>query len=361
MEKIRLLIIDDNPQGREAVGKVFFSDKEIEIVGMFPNKVWVREKISYLQPDIITLDLSSSFTEGLKAIEYIMAHSPRPIIGLTLPGCADKYARSGYLFKAIELGALEIMEKPNSFLNEQWIREIKLLAQVRVITHLKGRLKKKLHTKEEMLKRNPHISGNKVIRRFVALAGSTGGPQAIKKILSSLSPEFPVPIGIVQHIPEGFVQGFINWLNRGSWIKVKEAENGEPVKADFAYLAPAGENMVVDENEKIRLLDCEVITLQEEKNGCWICPSADIFFSSVAKVYGSKAIGVILTGMGKDGTQGLKAIKEAGGKTIAQDEKSSLIFGMPKVAIDSGGVDKVLPLDLIPREIIKSLHFHGEG
>ncbi|HCJ66784.1 MAG TPA: hypothetical protein DHV62_05515 [Elusimicrobia bacterium] len=346
MKKIRILIFDDNLTGQENLKKVFFADREIEIVGFFPNKPWAREKVFSLKPDLVALDLSNSFTEGLNTIEYIMAHSPRPIIGLTLPGCRKEYLQGNHLFKAIELGALEIMEKPNHYLPEQWIKEIKAISQAKVITHLRGRLKRKLPS-EEIKDISPE--GRIFSGGFVAFAGSTGGPQAIRSILNSISPEFPLPIGIVQHLPEGFVKDFVDWLNSESWIKVKEAEDGEPLKADIAYLAPAGKHMLIGENKKIKL------ETQSSKSNYFVCPSADIFFSSVAKVYGSEAIGVILSGMGNDGKEGLKAIKDAGGKTISQDEKSSLIFGMPKAAIDFGAVNKILPLDSIPQEIIRMI------
>ncbi len=352
MKKIRVLIIDNDSYGRETLGKILSSDKEIEIMGTFPNTQLTREKISQLQPNLITLDLSNSFAEALKTIEYTMAHSPRPIVGLTLTGCVGKhhsYLRDNYLFRVIESGALEILEKPNHFLNEQWIKEIKLLSRVKVITHLQGRLKGEFQTERMDAEQAIQISKKNVTGKFIALASSTGGPKAIKSILSNLSPDFPSPLGIVQHMPEGFMPELINWLNQGSWIKVKEAEDGEPIKPDFAYLAPARKCMTVEE-EKIRLLDPQC-----GEEDYFICPSADIFFSSVAKVYGPRAIAVVLTGMGKDGAEGIKEIKKSGGKTIAQDEKSSLIFGMPQAAIDSGAVEKVLPLELIPREIIKSL------
>lgn len=344
MKKISILIIDNDSLGRETVGKLLSSDREVEIVGLFPNKAWVREKVSSLNPDLVILDLCNSFNQGLKTIEYIMAHSPRPIVGLTLPGCRRGYWQGSHLFKAVEQGALEIMEKPNHF-SKEWIKEIKLLSQVKVITHLQGRLKSKSPKKKV---KDLHPEGRIFSPGFLALAGSTGGPQAIKSILSSLSPGFPVPIGVVQHLPEGFGKDFVDWLNIDNGIKVKEAEDGEPVKADFAYLAPGGKNMLIEENRKIKLE-------RPATRSNYYCPSIDLFFSSVAQVYGSKAIGIILSGMGNDGKEGLKAIKDAGGKTIAQDEKSSLIFGMPKAAIDFGAVDRVLPLDLIPQEIIKMI------
>ncbi len=344
MKKFRILIFENSLAGQENLRKIFSADREIEIVGLFPNKAWAREKVLSLKPDLVALDLSNSFTEGLNTIEYIMAQSPRPIIGLTLPGCRKEYLKGNHLFRAIELGALEIMEKPNDYLYEQWIKEIKLLSQVGVVTHLRGRLKNESPNKNaDDMYRERKVSAT----GLVAFASSTGGPQAIKRILSSLSPGFPFPIGIVQHLPEGFVKDFVDWLNSESWIKVKEAEDGEPLKADFAFLAPAGKHMLIGENEKIKL------ETESSKSNYFVCPCADIFFSSVAKVYGSKAIGVILSGMGNDGQEGLKAIKNAGGKTIAQDEKSSVVFGMPKAAIDAGAVDKILPLDSIPREIIK--------
>lgn len=344
MQKISVLIIDNDFTGRQTVGGILSLDPEIEIVGLLPNNKLAREKIHETKPDLVILDLCTSVSAGLETVEYIMGYSPRPVVVLGLSECKGS-GNGRDIFEALELGALEVMEKPGKFTSSfrhragDWVKEMKLLSKVKVITHPRGRLGSPASREAGFRKEK-----DKPVVKMVAIAASAGGPEAIREILNNLPPKVPFPLGIVQHLPAGFIRELVAWLDATSKIKVKEAKNGESVGPDCAFVAPAPFNMLIADGGRIILDGCS-----PDKT----CPSADIFFGSVARVYGSCAMGIVLTGMGRDGAEGLKKIRSAGGKTIAQDEKTSLIFGMPKAAIEIGAAEKILPLDLIPQEIMK--------
>jgi two-component system chemotaxis response regulator CheB len=272
--------------------------------------------------------------DGLEAIEEIMAFHAIPILVVTT--MAD--ARTAYA--AISKGALDLVAKPDINIEtaKEFIAKIKLISKISVITHISGR-----RTKREVKEAPAAVFDNKTADKIVSIAASTGGPDALSVILSSLHEKFPCPIVIAQHITDGFVTGMVEWLKGICPLKVKVAVDGEPLEAGTAYISRSEKHMVINNSKKIAFLDRSPKDLYR--------PSCDALLTSVASVYGSKSIGIILTGMGTDGVLGMKKIKEAGGLTISQDEKSSIVFGMPKAAIDSGCIDKVLSLGEISIEL----------
>ncbi len=338
-EMIRALIVDDSKTAREVIRDILASDPGIKVVGEAKNGQEALEKVSELRPDIITMDVIMPVKDGLEAVGEIMAYKPTPILVLS-SAAGDQEVNLA--FKAIQLGALDVMAKPRGFttwelpeLKKELIAKVKLLARIKVISHPRGKKKR-----SEKLARTRAADSAKI----VAIGASTGGPQAIMTILKQLPADFPGGISIVQHIASGFSKGFAQWLDQESRLKVKEAEQGEQIKPGTVLLAPTDLHLEII-NERVNLTDSPPV------NSCR--PSADKLFSSVAQCYGSKTIGVILTGMGKDGTKGIKEIKERGGITIAQDEQSSVIFGMPKEAISLNVIDHVLPLSEIGKELIR--------
>ncbi len=336
---IRALVVDDSKTAREVIRDLLNSDPGIQVVGEAKDGQEALEKVSKLRPDIITMDMIMPVKDGLEAVEEIMAYQPTPILVLSSTAGDQKV---NIAFKAIQLGALDVMAKPRGFttqelpeLKKELLGKVKLLARIKVISHPRGRKKKR-----ERLPRTGAAASGKI----VAIGASTGGPQAIMTILKELPADFPGGMFIVQHIAPGFLKGFAQWLDQESRLKVKEAEQGERIEPGTALLAPTDLHLEVI-NERVNLTDSPPL------NSCR--PSADKLFVSVAQCYGSKAIGVILTGMGKDGTKGIKEIREKGGITIAQDEQSSVVFGMPKSAISLNIIDQVLPLSEIGRELIR--------
>ncbi len=220
----------------------------------------------------------------------------------------------------------------------EFIDKIKLLAKIRVITHIGGKRQAKETKAAPKL-----IFDGKPSNRIVAIASSTGGPEALSVILSRLPEGFPCPVVIAQHISDGFVSGMVEWLKRMTRLGIKVAAEGDNLAPGMVYVSPSEKHMEISNGKRISLIERHPKDIYR--------PSCDILLSSVARVYGLKGIGVVLTGMGSDGAQGMKKIKEARGVTIAQDEKTSVVFGMNKVAIDSGCVDKILPLDAIGDEV----------
>jgi len=253
----------------------------------------------------------------------------------------------GRAFDALELGALEVVKKPElrdwadlGRMGTELLRTIKILARVRVITHVSGRREARLagdlgQTGAFGPLGRPGAAGDSATRTIVAIGSSTGGPSALRTVFAALPAELPAPVLVAQHITDGFVPGLVEWLDAGCRIRIVVAEEGVMPQAGTVYLAPTGANMV--------LLRDRIAFAQPAAEHLYI-PSADALFESVAATHGGTAVAAILTGMGADGARGLKALRDSGALTIAQDEASCTVFGMPKAAIELGGVDRVLPL-----------------
>lgn len=337
--KIRVLVVDDSLVVREMISRILNQAPDIEVVGVAANGRDAVLQTARLRPDFITMDIRMPIMDGFEATEQIMAYYPTPILVLS---ASVHEAELRIAFRALAQGALDVMQKPS--LEEDWsnlpsiaqelINRVQLLSSVKVIAHPKGRLKKDYIFE-------PHRSAAEF--RVVAIGSSTGGPGALSKILPRIDPQTHAGIVIAQHISPGFVRGLVKWLDEVSTIRVKEAEDGEPVRAGVALVSPVSCHMKLVEGGMVKLVD-------SSKGG--ISPSADILLSSAAEVFGARAIGVILTGMGADGAAGLRLIRESGGTTIAQDESTSIVYGMPRVAVESGAAERVLPLESIADEIM---------
>lgn len=337
--RIKVLVVDDSPTVRDVVRDLLASDGEISVVGTAGDGAEAVKKVQELQPHVVTMDIEMPKMNGFEAIEHIMAFNPVPIVVLT----SSMWGRDHpYSYKALELGAVAVYAKPNDVtdLGERFVREVKTLSRAAVITHLRGRLKTRVNRGAAC--RGPY-NGCQV----VGIVCSTGGPNALRCILGALSPDIPAGILIVQHISEGFDSELTHWLGEKSAVEVRRAKDGDMIRPGIAYIGPAGRHTLVENEGRIVLDDSPPVD-------CFR-PSGDLMLSSLSRVFGSGTTGVILTGMGRDGALGMKAVREAGGRTIAQDEETSLIFGMPRVAIEMGVIDRVSPLDLIPGQIMESL------
>ncbi|MCL4078753.1 chemotaxis response regulator protein-glutamate methylesterase [Coriobacteriia bacterium Es71-Z0120] len=334
---VRVLVVDDSLVAREMLTQILQSDPGIEVVGVASNGAEAVEAVARLKPDLVTMDIHMPKMDGITAVEQIMAYTPTPILVVSSSVHGEGVGRA---FDALAAGALEVMKKPEprdwaelDRIAAELIRKVKLLSRVRVITHIRGR-----RASGRPAAPTPVPARQPGTVSLVAVGSSTGGPSALMSVLAPLPADFPVPIVIAQHIAEGFVPGLVSWLDAACKLTVRAAVDGETVQPGNAYLAPTGLNLAVD-----------TLTLRFKKPGerQLYIPSADTLFESVAKTHGASAVGVLLTGMGDDGARGLKSLYDTGALTIAQDEATSTVFGMPKAAIEMGAARKVLPVQQI--------------
>jgi two-component system chemotaxis response regulator CheB len=346
MEKrrIRVVIVDDSLVAREMLSQILASDPEIEVVGQAKDGRQGVEMVASLKPDLVTMDIHMPHMDGLAAVERIMAYSPTPILVVS---SSVHGSGTGRAFDALALGALEVMKKPEpkdwedlERIGREIIRKVKLLSRVRVITHLSGR------RKEERARgaARGHAVEAERAPSLVAIGSSTGGPSALMTLLSVLPKEMPAPVIIAQHIAEGFIPGLVQWLDGGCKVSVRAAADKEVPKPGSAYLAPTGLNLE---------FDGRAMRFTAPQPGQLYIPSADTLFASVARSLTSAAVGVILTGMGNDGAKGLKAMRDAGAVTIAQDEETSTVYGMPRAAAELGAAVQVLPIGRIGAEVVR--------
>ncbi|MFA5576157.1 MAG: chemotaxis response regulator protein-glutamate methylesterase [Tissierellaceae bacterium] len=332
MKKIKVLVVDDSLVFREVLSRGISSDPDIEVVGRASDPFDARDKLMELEPDVMTCDINMPKMDGIEFVKRLLPQYPIPVIMVS--GMDD------VVFDAMEAGAVEFVLKPdmNSPMGVQefiyeLIEKIKIASKSKIITDI-GQ-----STPE--VKDKGHIDRSKII----AIGASTGGTEAISKILANLPPNMP-GIVIVQHIPPGFSNMFANRLNKQTHFEVKEAEDRDSLEPGKVIIAPGDKHMKVKKvagKYKIEVFAGDKVSGH--------CPSVDVLFDSVAREAGSKAIGVILTGMGYDGAKGLLAMKRNGARTIGQDEKSSVVYGMPRVAYDVGAVQIQGPIEEIPKII----------
>lgn len=337
----RVLVVDDSPLMCKILTNIVNCDPQMIVAAVANDGKEAVDLVPRLKPDIITMDMDMPVMDGLEATKQIMASTPTPI--LIVASTAFK-AGMEKVFKAISYGALDVIDKRELELvgqkksGEALIAKIKFLTGVRVVERHLGKLRKERSVVD--LKG----STKEVSDKIVAVVASTGGPQALLEVLKRLPEDFPCGIVIVQHITSGFLSGLVDWLAKECKIKVKIGEDSEEIRPGVAYMAPDNFQMRVEESGKINLSN-------EPAQGGHR-PSGDVLLDSVARTYGKGSVAAILTGMGRDGAMGMKAIKQFYGKTIAQNEKSCVVFGMPKAAVEMNVIDKVLPLESIAEEIV---------
>ncbi len=347
---IRVLIVDDMLTIRMALRFILESDPELTVMGEAGSGEEAVDFCKKSRPDILTMDINMPGMGGYEAIRQIMSMAPCPIVVIT--GIESQYLME-VSFKALELGALTVLPTPRGLSADNsdaatLIHQIKTMAAVKVVRR-SLRMPSGAATPDKVGRQAaaPAKSGVssqiKKVPQLVAVGLSTGGPPALQTVLNGLKQDFPLPIVIVQHISQGFIFGLASWLSKTTPFRCKVGENGEIIKPGIVYLAPDNTHMTIMGNGELRLDDTS-----DPHSGHR--PSANVLFESIARNFGEKAIGILLTGMGQDGASGLKAMRQAGAYTIAQDEESSVIFSMPKAAIDLNAVEEVLPLgEVAPR------------
>jgi two-component system chemotaxis response regulator CheB len=339
---VRVVVCDDSLVAREMLATILASDTAIEVVGQAKDGVEAVEMVARLKPDLVTMDIHMPRMDGLKATEQIMAFNPTPILVVSTSVYGEGM---GLAFEALTFGALDVVKKPEprdwadlQAIGRDLIRKVKLLANVRVITHIQGRRERAAE----------HLAsiGDTRSRRIVAVGSSTGGPSALLTVLGALPARLPAAVVVAQHIADGFIPGLVTWLEESTANKVVAAEDGQLLEPSTVYFAPTGCNLSVRGDR---------LVFEEKPAEQLYIPSVDRLFESVATSYGRQAIGVLLTGMGADGARGLKRMHDAGGATIAQDEATSTVFGMPKAAIEVGAADQVLAMEDIGQAVVELL------
>ncbi len=347
-DKIRVLVVDDSAVVRQTLTDILSSDPEIEVMATAGDPYVAAERIRDQIPDVITLDIEMPRMDGLTFLKKIMSQHPIPVV--ICSSLADEGAQS--TLKALEYGAVEIITKPKigtkQFLEDSRIelcQAVKAAAQARVRTLGPSHVVEPKLTADAVL--SPATSAMvETTEKIVAIGASTGGTEALKTLLEALPSDSP-GIVIVQHMPELFTRAFANRLDGLCDITVKEAESNDSVIRGRALIAPGNHHLLLKRSGARYYV--------EIKDGPLVCrhrPSVDVLFRSAARYAGQNAVGVILTGMGDDGARGMLEMKQVGAYTIAQDEASCVVFGMPKEAIKMGAVDKVLPLPSIARAML---------
>jgi two-component system chemotaxis response regulator CheB len=351
--KIKVLVVDDSALVRGVMKDIINHEKDMECVGAAPDPLVAREMIKSLNPDVLTLDVEMPRMDGLDFLERLMRLRPMPVLmvsTLTERG-------SNITFRALELGAVDFIAKPKMDIvrgMEEYSIEItdkiRATAQARVRqTFVLPEVQKRLSADAIL----PSVAGRYAsTEKLIAIGASTGGTEAIKEILMKLPADAPAVL-VTQHMPEHFTKSFADRLNSLCKISVKEAAHNERILPGHAYIAPGNSHLLVKRSGARYIVDLNQGPLVNRHR-----PSVDVLFRSVANVAGANAMGIILTGMGKDGMQGMLEMKRAGSHTIAQDEASCVVFGMPKEAIAAGGVCEVLPLKNIARNTMEYLASH---
>jgi len=352
MSKIRVLIVDDSALVRQLLTEILSSDPVIEVVGTASDPYIARDKIKLLKPDVLTLDVEMPKMDGITFLANLMRLHPMPVVMVS--SLTEKGA--DITLNALALGAVEVVSKPKVDLantlhgySDEIINKVKIAAKANIHAIEKGintlKIEKKLSVDAVLPKKSANTFIN--TEKLVAIGASTGGTEAIKNVLVQLPADTP-GIVITQHIPEPFSGAFAQRMNIASKMIVREACDGERILVGHVYIAPGNQHLIV-----------------KGSGGRYIChlndgppvnrhrPSVDVLFRSVAQCAGPNAIGVILTGMGDDGARGMKEMHEAGASTIAQDEKSSVVWGMPGEAVKLGGVDHVTTLNNISAKILQ--------
>lgn len=333
-------MIDDSSVSRDLLTYILETDPRLKVIGYAENGEEALNGLKYQTADVITMDINMPIIDGFETTRRIMQTKPIPIVIVSSSYNRDESEKS---FLAIEAGALAIIQKPQGIYDHSLILElleiIHTISGSKLITRRKG-----LSNSTSLLPKSREQNLHAYPISAIAIGASLGGPIAVQKILSSLPSNIPVPILLVQHISKGFTQGFADWLQKSSNLRIKIAEHREFAQPGCVYIAPDENYMTILEGNIIAL---ESIPKDDPK------PGIGKLFLSMAKAYGPRAIGVILTGMGKDGAAELLDMRQRGALTIAQDESSCVLFGMPKEAIQLGAAKLVLPLDEIAETLMK--------
>lgn len=353
MAKARVLVVDDSAFMRKVISDMIAEDDAFEVIGTARDGLDALEKIKRLQPDVVTLDVEMPRKDGLETLREIMSTQPVPVIMLSSVTQSGAKAT----MEALALGAVDFVPKPSGSISLD-------IADVReeLMTKLKAAVGAKVQvTRPRVLPRTPTILPPKapqsrpmpvghiapVADVLIVIGSSTGGPKALEEVICQLPKDLSAGVLVIQHMPAGFTRSMAERLDQIASVRVKEAEEGDSVRAGVVYIAPGDYHMKVSREQ--------VIHLEQTPPVNYVRPSIDVTMFTLPPIYSTKLIGVILTGMGKDGAEGMAKIKEAGGVTIVQDEYTSTIYSMPRAVVESGNADFVLPIDRIGDAVVRAV------
>ncbi len=348
--RVRVLVIDDSAYNRQAIVDMLESDPAIQVVGRAVNGEQGLKDALILKPDVITLDLEMPKMDGFTFLRILLKRMPTPVIIIS------SYGKKQNVFKALELGAFDFIAKPSRYLTpevhkirDELVHKVKMIRKLRQ-TNLSGVLQERVFEPDHILSQD--TSTSRIFSQsepgLVLVGASTGGPPALQSIFKALAANLPLVYLVAQHMPANFTRAFAERLDKYSPLDVNEAKDGEDLYCGKVLVAPGGSHLKVV--RKGSSLKTKVVKAGQETN---YVPSIDILFQSAAQTAGSRSLAVLLTGMGSDGCIGMRSIKEAGGQTVAESEETAVIFGMPKEAIESGQVDKVVRLDEVPKTVLE--------
>ncbi len=351
---IKVLLVEDSPLAVTILKRIIAGAADMEVVGTARTGIDALELIGKVKPDVICTDLMMPKMNGLELTQAIMERNPKPILVIS---AAVQDEDKNNVFALLDAGAVDVFPKPRNGqveeyegLTDKLLTKIRVLSGVKVFTKRnKGATLTVKGDKAIVKPPTPAITGP-LPKSFkvVAISASTGGPQAFQQILAELPPDFPLPILCVQHISTGFLKGFVEWLRGSCSLPIVVAKTGETPQRGTIYFPPERNHLQLDAQGRFYCVEGPLVDGH--------CPSATVLFQSVAKNYGASALGILLSGMGKDGAAGLLSLKQKGAYTIAQDEETSVVYGMPQEAVKLGAVKLVLPLpDIGPKllEIMK--------
>jgi len=360
VKRLKVLVIDDSAFNRRTISRILEGLAEVEVAGYAVDGEEGIRRVLELKPDLVTLDIEMPRMDGFTFLRIIMANRPTPVIVVSSLGGDER------VFKALELGAVDFIVKPTAGASDELnkIRE-DLHEKVRGIFNLnlstvarRGTFHPEESSALVEVRPKPLFTPRRRTGKsvaVVAIGASTGGPPALQSIFRAFPGDLPFSLVISQHMPAGFTRAFADRLCRSSAVEVAEACDGDRVLPGRALIAPGGRNMVFQRGE-----DGVTVRIVDPEPGENYIPSVDRMFKSCAEVYGARTLGIVLTGMGNDGSAGVRAIKRAGGQVLSEAEESAVIFGMPRAAIATGLVDAVVPLDRMPDEIMMRCGFEGQ-
>ncbi|MBN1484496.1 MAG: chemotaxis response regulator protein-glutamate methylesterase [Chloroflexia bacterium] len=350
--RLRVLVVDDSTLMRRIIGDILRSDPTLEVVAEAPDGPTAIRLIHELRPDVVTLDIEMPGLSGLEVLGYLMAEQPTPVVMLT--GLNDP----DLAMQALSLGAVEFLRKPSGTISmdlykiqEELVHKVKM-APLANLRQVERRLDREEWPCSKRPPPQPRPTFGQEPDWIVVVGASTGGPPALEQLLAALPAELPAGLLVVQHMPVGFTHSLAQRLNGRCVLTVVEAEPGMPLYAAWVYIAPGGHHLVLRAEGTAETLSVE---LDDSPPRGTLRPAADVTMAAVAERFGPRCIGVLLTGMGSDGTEGFRAIRQAGGRTLAQDRQTSLIYGMPRMAVEQGLVDQVLPLNDIAPALVRLL------
>lgn len=338
---IRVLVVDDSAFMRKALERMLTADPEIQVVGSARDGQEALDKVSLLDPDLVTLDVEMPRMGGLEALQRIMATAPRPVLMVS----SLTEAGAEVTLQALEMGALDYIPKGTSG-NLLDIVQIGAALCQKVKTLARRRARSPAPPVGAPVSAPTPSRGRLGPARYLAIGASTGGPPALQKLIAGLPPRFGAPVVVVQHMPKAFTGAFARRLGAAGSLAFKEAESGDRLEPGLGFLAPGGSHVTVHRDGP-RL----VLQVSEEPAHTLHRPSVDVTFRSLAEVAGRSTLAVMLTGMGSDGLEGVRALKAQGASVLAQEARSCVVYGMPRAVVDAGLADAVLPVEEMPRAI----------